>query len=1323
MNILELDSYKLSDAVKFNDRLNPKIFGSDEKMLPQVREHLLAIAADFQEFLGVSDYNLKDITISGSNAAYTYTPHSDIDLHLVADLPEADQSDVYRELFDAKKYQYNDQHDITIGGYDVELYVQNANQVHHSQGIYSVKDDRWVAVPKRRRPEVDDISVRSKYQDLGHRIEQAVKSGDFDTLTALINKIKDMRQAGLDTTGEFGPENLAFKILRTQNLIKALYDARNDAKDKKLSMDEARKKKKKKKVRYGFGGYWYPGYGYYAGQSNNDVADSGGGDGGGGDGGGGESVEEQATVKISNKKIPLQKVMQAFIAFTAKELKLKSLPRIVLRDMDFSQEQRTFGHYVDANKTIEVETRDRHVMDVMRTLAHELVHYRQHQQNANMPKSAGRTGSKYENEAHAVAGVVMRHFQNKYPKFFTAKVVDEDYSANQKPPGPETPPTMPAGTLRVDVSDVYDWYKIGQHISDMKGLGKHDFGAGPPSSIISFGDEDTEHKFIKDLEATGLDVTDIDPKDPKKRPGRKIKTDPTYNVDESPENKIKSKLASRWKNIKEGREEQLDEEDLFELKMSPSALEAWARSPDAEGIRAGFEAEMIFRNTNGNTDDYDPEPDYDYDERAYDLEGIVDFFANDDYGYGLFGRDQERFREQFDEMYYEWADQQMMSEFEENAEDLVRDYIKENEWDWEDKIRDALDQMDLSDADVDRIMKMHDLTTSQRTELETTGTDQQKADSITYNEAKDKAKDALYQATEDSVTAQDGIWDSALDEFRDNWQYPDVSEFLDDNGWRYMSDIASEFDLYWPYMSGAGNGGDRSIDYISELLYDVVKMEVVGSDSYHGTSRKENRWIIEPDGSLRSDDSTDSGLEIVSPPMPLLTTIEKLQQVIEWGNSDIADAYTNSSTGLHMGVSIPFKGGDVDYVKLMLFMGDEYVLEKFGRMSNHYCESALKKLRELSRSTSPDRQGKIAGAMELMQKNLIELAYKEIQGSIGESKYTSVHIQKGYIEFRSPGGDYLSMESRGEFADIKNTMLRFARAMYIAGRPDLERKEYGKKLYKLIAPQGGSDFELFARYSAGEMTADQLKTAWAQKIIDKEIPKPRGTRWKLFTADTHQPIQNSEFSGYTYDEAWRRAKENVMTASSDEAFDKAYTLVDMTPNGKWDVLEYSSSVSGMPYDYRVKATLEYKDRNDAVDEAHRIFPGEDFYIDVHPEFKTPEKPKLSARAELAKRIKEPRPQVKEPTSDVIKKDNAQDSAELQQQLDPQVRDTPTTVDQTPSTTDGATFIIYYNGTKYRQRANSAEEARTLLSARIGVERNLLWHIQPEPQDATQGMAT
>jgi hypothetical protein len=110
----------------------------------------------------------------------------------------------------------------------------------------------------------------------------------------------------------------------------------------------------------------------------------------------------------------------------------------------------------------------------------------------------------------------------------------EDRHPNDRPYGPETKPTMPAGTVRVDVSDVYDWYKLGMHISDLEGLGKHDFGKGPPSTIFSFGSEEQEHEYIKNLAKTGLTTTDIDPKDPNQPPGiPRQKTDPTYNVDEN----------------------------------------------------------------------------------------------------------------------------------------------------------------------------------------------------------------------------------------------------------------------------------------------------------------------------------------------------------------------------------------------------------------------------------------------------------------------------------------------------------------------------------------------------------------------------------------------------------------------------------------------------------------------------------------------------------------------------------------------------------------------------------------------------------------------
>ena len=801
MNINELDSYNLADAVKFNDKLNPRLWGNDEHLKPEVRNRLLEIADDFREFLGINDLQLKDITISGSNAAYTYTPHSDIDLHLVVDLPEADVSEVYRELFDAKKYQYNDMHNIKISGYDVELYVQDANKNHVSQGIYSVLNNEWIDVPKRRKPDVDDISTRSKYDDLSERIDQALASGDPATITALAEKIRDMRQAGLDQHGEFGPENLAFKMLRTQGKIKELYDARNAAKDKELSLKE--RKKPHSVFTYGFK----------------------------------HPAEEQAIPEIVKEEpaISDEDILHDFIDFCVKELKIEKMPTIKLRkDPQWPVVHKTFGRYINDEHLLEVAWGHRHIMDVLRTVAHELTHRHQHERDGKrMGPEAGETGSKWENEANARAGILMRDYARLHPEFFalgqahdlaeqevdeslkgktaaaalaacmtaggtlsgcatqpsvqsglqttqdvgravqTAQrmtragvqdelsqelrnfiraaggdagsqnqsvfyklfkqqqnesasgyiptkkqakdprysmaltqdikpgqvgkeanklklrtdrqghpqmanpnglfeklslelaefkkgIADEDYSPDN-PPGPEFDPQMPIGTVKVDVSDVYDWYKLGQHISDLEGLDKHDFGQGPPQTILAFGSEEEEEKYIKNLKKLGLKIHDIDP------PGLK------GDIDESIE--------------------QLDE-----VRMAHSNLMQWARSPDAQGIRTGFEAELIFRDTssNGQAGDYDMEPDYDMDERCHSLGQVVDFFENGDYG--ISSQQADRLREQLDEAYYEWNDEQMYKDFKDEAEDLIRKMIVEDgDWYEDNEIQKQLSLLDLSD--------------------------------------------------------------------------------------------------------------------------------------------------------------------------------------------------------------------------------------------------------------------------------------------------------------------------------------------------------------------------------------------------------------------------------------------------------------------------------------------------------------------------------------------------------------------------------------------------------------------------------------------------
>lgn len=398
MNINELDTYNLADAVKFHRRLNPRLWGRDEHLLPDVRQQLLAIAADFQEFLGVPDLDVKDITVSGSNAAYSYTKNSDIDLHLVVNMP-ADP--VYQELFSAKKYQYNDQHNIRIGGADVELYVQTADQAHHSQGIYSVKNDQWISVPERKRAQIDHACVRDKVADLDARIHTAVRSGDAERIAALADKIKAMRQAGLEKHGEFGCENLAFKMLRNSGCIKLLWDARQAAQDRALSLREA----PRKKFRYGFS-EGHQGQPY---SSDDGVAAS--------------------TKMFVSEDDDTETRVHEFIQHVVSELGIDPVPHIRLHsDPEWSTHNHSFGRYDPDTHTLNVSMPNRHILDVLRTVAHELVHCSQHQQHGDMPDDAGETGSRWENDANARAGIIMRDWANTHPEDFEQAPLEEGAS-------------------------------------------------------------------------------------------------------------------------------------------------------------------------------------------------------------------------------------------------------------------------------------------------------------------------------------------------------------------------------------------------------------------------------------------------------------------------------------------------------------------------------------------------------------------------------------------------------------------------------------------------------------------------------------------------------------------------------------------------------------------------------------------------------------------------------------------------------------------------------------------------------------------------------
>jgi hypothetical protein len=229
---------EFTEAIKpvvYHDTLNPKLWKHNQ-LDTEVRYKLMAIAIHFSKFLNVPKLNLRDITVSGSNAAYGYADSSDLDLHLVVDMPKGYPE--LPELYSAKKNEYNVTHDIKIKGIDVELYVQDVQQPHRSAGIYSVLNDHWISKPKHQPPTIRDQDVLKKARNYSARINAAIRSNDLNKCKDAMAEIRKLRQAGLENGGEYSVENLAFKLLRARGKIDKFRKIINKLQSAELSLGE-----------------------------------------------------------------------------------------------------------------------------------------------------------------------------------------------------------------------------------------------------------------------------------------------------------------------------------------------------------------------------------------------------------------------------------------------------------------------------------------------------------------------------------------------------------------------------------------------------------------------------------------------------------------------------------------------------------------------------------------------------------------------------------------------------------------------------------------------------------------------------------------------------------------------------------------------------------------------------------------------------------------------------------------------------------------------------------------------------------------------------
>jgi hypothetical protein len=306
-----------------------------------------------------------------------------------------------------------------------------------------------------------------------------------------------------------------------------------------------------------------------------------------------------------------------------------------------------------------------------------------------------------------------------------------------------------------------------------------------------------------------------------------------------------------------------------------------------------------------------------------------------------------------------------------------------------------------------------------------------------------------------------------------------------------------------------------------------------------------------------------------------------------------------------------------------MFLGDNYILEQFGREGNTYCKSALKKIIITARN-DPSR---VAEMMKQFQSGLNQLASKVLHTG-STDKYTSINNRGGWVEFRGPGGNWL--DGPADIKRVKDTLLRAVVALDVATKPDQFKQEYYKKLYKTLS-QGSEDdsIQYFAKYAAGELPKQALKSFVRQiqqkRAVGKQEPTGRTALdmpfvWRVIgSASSPYQSQGTEVIANSEEQAKARAVEkwslNIGNQSI-EQFTNGWRATPIRPASDSEIASIAANEPGTQMQRRsywvyvegdrergvtVQATSEYAARQIASMERPGIFssvPFADIRVEV-----------------------------------------------------------------------------------------------------------------------------
>lgn len=232
----------MNESFELHDTLNQKLWTEENTLIPEVGDALRKIISEFLSNSEVlSEKDVIDVELVGSNASYNYTNESDLDLHLVVNMEDLScDPELVQIACNAEKSSFNKNYDLSVKGIEVELYVEDVKASTASNGIYSLFKEKWIKFPEPIES-VDystDTEFISKLDELVVEVNQVLSSASSSfEIQDEINNLYNTRRESIMSEGEYGFGNQLFKEIRSLGLLDDLKDKKFELASKELSLE------------------------------------------------------------------------------------------------------------------------------------------------------------------------------------------------------------------------------------------------------------------------------------------------------------------------------------------------------------------------------------------------------------------------------------------------------------------------------------------------------------------------------------------------------------------------------------------------------------------------------------------------------------------------------------------------------------------------------------------------------------------------------------------------------------------------------------------------------------------------------------------------------------------------------------------------------------------------------------------------------------------------------------------------------------------------------------------------------------------------------